>query len=186
MVERGGGGRAVVEKKKIPTSCKNFPFHHPLEAWWKFPKIQPICPDINSIFWPNMFRLNLAFGKFSNFVQMTHQASKKKLFYLFYHVLCVKKNHSESPPILSASAATSTFLANCYNSFNCHQYILKFSLQLIEDLEVFVIEGEHLAILAECGCYSQSDGRRPRAYVPMCSAAFQWWTVWKLQWYPYL
>ena len=47
------------------------------KAWWNFPKIWPICPDINSMFWPNMFRPNLAFVEFSNFVWMHHQASKK-------------------------------------------------------------------------------------------------------------
>ena len=35
----GGGGRAVVEKKKT-TSCQNFLFHHPLDPmngrWWTF------------------------------------------------------------------------------------------------------------------------------------------------------
>ena len=29
------------------------------------------------MFWPNMFGLNLAFGKFSNFVRTPYQASKK-------------------------------------------------------------------------------------------------------------
>ena len=80
-------------------------------------------------------------------------AKKKKLFYLFYQVLCTKKSLSTYP--VSISCPTLTFLANCYNSFDCHQYILKISLQLIEDLEVFVIEGERSAILTECGCYSQ-------------------------------
>ena len=126
------------------------------KAWWKFLKIRPICPDINSMFWPNMFGPNLTFGEFSNFVRMPHQASKKRvrisqkkrLFYLFYQVLCTKKSLSTYP--VSISCPTSTFLANCYNSFDCHQYILKFSPQLIEDLEMFVIEGEHSAILTEC------------------------------------
>ena len=60
----------------------------------------------------------------------------------------MKKSLSTYP--VSISCPTSTFLVNCYNSFDCHQYILKFSLQLIEDLEVFVIEGERSAILTEC------------------------------------
>ena len=103
---------------------------------------------------------NLAFGEFSNFVQMPHQASKKHVwisqknyFTYFYQVLCMKKSLSTYP--VSISCPTSTFPVNCYNSFDCHQYILKISLQLIEDLEVFVIEGEHSAILTGCGCYSQ-------------------------------
>ena len=131
------------------------------KAWRKFPKIQPICLDINSTFLPNMFGPNLAFGEFSNFVWMPHQASKKCVrisqkknnFTYFYQVLCMKKSLSTYP--VSISCPTLTFPANCYNSFDCHQYILKISLQLIEDLEVFVIEGEHSAILTECGCYSQ-------------------------------
>ena len=79
------------------------------KAWWKFPKIWPICLDINSMFWPNMFGPNLAFGEFSNFFQMPHQASKKcvqisqkKKFFTYFTKCYVWKNHS--PPILSASA----------------------------------------------------------------------------------
>ena len=108
-----------------------------------------------------MFGLNLAFGKFSNFVRTPYQASKKcvrisqKNIILPILPCAIYEKKITLHLFLSASAATSTFLANCYNSFDCHQYILKISPQLIEDLEVFVIEGERSAILAECGCYSQ-------------------------------
>ena len=113
------------------------------------------------MFWPNMFGLNLAFGIFSNFVWTPYQASKKcvrisqKNIILPILPCAIYEKKITLHLFLSASAATSTFLANCYNSFDCHQYILKISPQLIEDLEVFVIEGERSAILAECGCYSQ-------------------------------
>ena len=127
----------------------------------KISKIRSICPDINSTFWPNMFGPNLAFGEFSNFVRMPHQASKKvfglakKKNYFTYFTKCYVRKKSLSTYPVSISCPTSTFLANCYHSFDCHQYILKISPQLIEDLEVFVIEGERSAILTECGCYSQ-------------------------------
>jgi len=42
-----------------------------------------------------------------------------------------------------------------YNNFDHHQYILKFSPQLIEDLKLHVIKGECSAILPEGGCCSQ-------------------------------
>ena len=50
---------------------------------------------------------------------------------------------------------TSSFLACRYNSFYRSQKFLKFSLQLIEDLELRVIEGECSAILAERGYHGQ-------------------------------
>jgi hypothetical protein len=43
------------------------------------------------------------------------------------------------------------FARSGYKSFDCHQYILKFSPQLIENSEVLVIKSEFSAILAECG-----------------------------------
>ena len=92
----------------------------------------------------------------SNFVQMHHQASKKHVWisqkenYFTYFTKCYVQKTSLSTYPVSISCPTSTFLANCYNSFDSHQCILKISLQPIEDLEVFVIEGERSAILTEC------------------------------------
>ena len=88
-------------------------------------------------------------------LQKSVRISQKKKNYFTYFTKCYVRKKSLSTYPVSISCPTSTFLANCYHSFDCHQYILKFSPQLIEDLEVFVIEGERSAILTECGCYSQ-------------------------------
>ena len=115
-----------------------------------FPDFSPICSD--------QIRHS---RKFSNFVRIAHLASKNSIFvrigpsglkkqkfcsdqqfYLATYYLL--SSHPLSPP-------TSTFLASCYNSFDCHQYILKFYSQFIENLEMIVIKGECSVILAECG-----------------------------------
>ena len=57
-------------------------------------------------------------------------------------ILCIHPN--------CITHCVSGFLACHYNSFYHSQKFWKCSLQLIEDLELHVVEGECLAILAEC------------------------------------
>ena len=62
--------------------------------------------------------------------------------------------------LVSITRRGSTFLASWHQSFDCPQNILKFSLQLVEDLELCVIKGERSAILAECGWWCCSQGTK--------------------------
>ena len=80
-------------------------------------------------------------------------ASKKCIFtYNYYEIATLYPSHQHQLPVFDLDPSCELLVA-CYNSFDCHQYFLKFSPQLIENLEMLVIKGECSAILAECGCW---------------------------------
>ena len=103
--------------------------------------------------------------KKSNFVRIAHQAPKKTKYVrigqsglkkiAFLPTTTTRSLLSTHPISISCQCPTSTLLASCYNSFDRHQYFLKFPPQLIENLEMLVIKGEYSVILAECGCCNQ-------------------------------
>ena len=124
----------------------------------KFQKFLLICSDCSR-----------PARKKSKFARMAYRASKNGNFvriglkngkFALRRPIC-RATKSQMKPLrvhlISITCRSSTVLVSCYQSFDCPQNTLKFSPQLVEDLELCNIKAcERSAILAECGwCCSQ-------------------------------
>ena len=162
------------------------------KARWKFLKIWLICsdkisknlpkcsdsirhlPTNNRIYLdgsirpqkqPNLFRLTNQASKTTHFAQISFKIANLmtlKCKYITTNLIpCIH-------PISNMCHATG-FLASCYNGFYHPQNILKFGLQLTKELNLCVIEGEHLSILTDCWYHSQHAKESVRWKQGICS-----------------
>ena len=137
------------------------------KARWKFLKICVLCMDKISKISPEMFRLEQAYIEKTKMCldcpsgppkcQICSDWPQNCHFCLKY----TNKQCHNSFPVHPISIGThcawlpSAFPLCSYNSFYCLQNILKFPLQLIEELYLCLFDGECTAILAECWCCGQ-------------------------------
>ena len=109
----------------------------------------PIRPPKNR----NLFGLANQASKNGNFVRIGRKFSLRRPIcrrYIIPNKITPRPSRQHYSPRLG-------FLASC---FDCPQNILKFSPQLVEDLELCGIKGERSAILAECGWWCCSQGTK--------------------------